>query len=389
MKLGTQLPLEQRPRATCAVCLIQQHASWWAHVGDSRLYHVRGEELLRAQPRPQSRRAAAARGPDQRRAGAESPDAQFRRVLPRRGPDPARHGAEPRAGRSSPTTCCWCAPTASGARSRTRRSWPSIGTAGRAAREAAGARRARRQARRHRQRQHLRGGAALAGRLNTHHEQTLADAPPMSCGRCASRAGITKHAEGSVLVEFGDTQVLCTASVEDTVPPFLRGKGQGWVTAEYGMLPRSTHTRTRARGGARQQSGRTQEIQRLIGRSLRAVADLQGARRAHHHARLRRAAGRRRHAHRRDHRRLRGARRGLRAAGASGALIAASSAARAGGGGLGRHRRRRAGARPRLRRGLAGRDRHERRHEQRRRASSRSRARPRATRSAATSSMRC
>src|SRR5262249_32925669 len=84
----------------------------------------------------------------------------------------------------------------------------------------------------------------------------------------------TRHAEGSVLVEFGDTRVLCTASVDESVPAFLRGKGQGWVTAEYGMLPRSTHSRTAreaARGG---QSGRTQEIQRLIGRSLRAVIDL-------------------------------------------------------------------------------------------------------------------
>jgi ribonuclease PH len=83
-----------------------------------------------------------------------------------------------------------------------------------------------------------------------------------------------RHAEGSVLVEFGDTQVLCTASVEDTVPPFLRGKGQGWITAEYGMLPRATHTRTAREAARGKQSGRTQEIQRLIGRSLRAVADL-------------------------------------------------------------------------------------------------------------------
>jgi ribonuclease PH len=83
-----------------------------------------------------------------------------------------------------------------------------------------------------------------------------------------------KHAEGSVLVEFGDTQVLCTASVEDTVPAFLRGKGQGWVTAEYGMLPRSTHTRSGREAARGKQSGRTLEIQRLIGRSLRAVVDL-------------------------------------------------------------------------------------------------------------------
>jgi ribonuclease PH len=83
-----------------------------------------------------------------------------------------------------------------------------------------------------------------------------------------------KHAEGSVLVEFGDTQVLCTATIEETVPPFLRGKGQGWVTAEYGMLPRATHTRTAREATKGKQSGRTQEIQRLIGRSLRAVIDL-------------------------------------------------------------------------------------------------------------------
>jgi ribonuclease PH len=84
----------------------------------------------------------------------------------------------------------------------------------------------------------------------------------------------TKHAEGSVLIESGDTQVLCTASIEETVPPFLRGKNQGWVTAEYGMLPRSTHTRTAREAAKGKQSGRTQEIQRLIGRSLRAVIDL-------------------------------------------------------------------------------------------------------------------
>ncbi|TLY80661.1 MAG: ribonuclease PH [Gammaproteobacteria bacterium] len=83
-----------------------------------------------------------------------------------------------------------------------------------------------------------------------------------------------RHAEGSVLIECGDTQVLCTASVEETVPPFLRGKSQGWITAEYGMLPRSTHTRTAREAARGRQSGRTQEIQRLIGRSLRAVADL-------------------------------------------------------------------------------------------------------------------
>jgi len=84
----------------------------------------------------------------------------------------------------------------------------------------------------------------------------------------------TKHAEGSVLVEFGDTKVLCTASVEERVPGFLKDRGQGWLTAEYGMLPRSTHTRTDREAARGKQSGRTQEIQRLIGRSLRAVTDL-------------------------------------------------------------------------------------------------------------------
>jgi ribonuclease PH len=84
----------------------------------------------------------------------------------------------------------------------------------------------------------------------------------------------TKHAEGSVLVKFGDTHVLCTASVDEKVPPFLKGQGQGWVTAEYGMLPRSTGTRTDREAARGKQTGRTQEIQRLIGRSLRSVVDM-------------------------------------------------------------------------------------------------------------------
>ena len=84
----------------------------------------------------------------------------------------------------------------------------------------------------------------------------------------------TRHAEGSVLIGFGETKVLVTASVEERVPPFLRGKGEGWVTAEYGMLPRATHTRGNREAAKGKQSGRTQEIQRLIGRSLRAVTDL-------------------------------------------------------------------------------------------------------------------
>src|SRR3984957_16629598 len=90
----------------------------------------------------------------------------------------------------------------------------------------------------------------------------------------AFEMGFAKHAEGACLIQFGDTHVLCTASIEDKVPPFLRNKGTGWITAEYGMLPRSTHTRTDREAARGKQSGRTQEIQRLIGRALRAVVNL-------------------------------------------------------------------------------------------------------------------
>src|SRR5437660_262211 len=86
--------------------------------------------------------------------------------------------------------------------------------------------------------------------------------------------GVAKHAEGSCLVRFGNTHVLCTASLEERLPPWLKGKGHGWVTAEYGMLPRSTGERMRREASAGKQSGRTQEIQRLIGRSLRAITDM-------------------------------------------------------------------------------------------------------------------
>ena len=96
----------------------------------------------------------------------------------------------------------------------------------------------------------------------------------MSCAPYVSPVTSRKHAEGAVLVEFGNTRVLCTASVEEGVPGFLRGKNQGWVTAEYGMLPRATHTRSPREAAKGKQSGRTQEIQRLIGRSLRAITDL-------------------------------------------------------------------------------------------------------------------
>jgi ribonuclease PH len=99
-------------------------------------------------------------------------------------------------------------------------------------------------------------------------ERTAAQLRPVRIHR-----KFTRHAEGSVLIEIGHTRVLCTASVEEKVPPFLKGKGSGWVTAEYGMLPRATHTRGAREAAAGKQSGRTQEIQRLIGRSLRAVID--------------------------------------------------------------------------------------------------------------------
>ena len=117
--------------------------------------------------------------------------------------------------------------------------------------------------------------------------------------------GYAPQAEGSCLIRCGNTHVLCTATVQERVPPFLRNTGRGWVTAEYGMLPRATNRRTDREAARGRQSGRTQEIQRLIGRSLRAVTEPGGDGRAPDRARLRRAARRRRHAHRGDHRRLR------------------------------------------------------------------------------------
>lgn len=110
---------------------------------------------------------------------------------------------------------------------------------------------------------------------------TLEKNAPRAIGRAADALrpvtitrNYTRHAEGSVLIEFGGTKVLCTASVEERVPPHKRGSGEGWVTAEYGMLPRATHTRSDREAAKGKQSGRTQEIQRLIGRSLRCVFDL-------------------------------------------------------------------------------------------------------------------
>ena len=116
--------------------------------------------------------------------------------------------------------------------------------------------------------------------------------------------GVVKYAEGSCFVKFGDTHVLVTATLEDRLPPWLKGQGRGWVTAEYGMLPRATAERTRREASAGKQGGRTVEIQRLIGRSLALGGRSAGARRAADHHRLRRHPGRRRHPHRLDHRRL-------------------------------------------------------------------------------------
>jgi len=98
---------------------------------------------------------------------------------------------------------------------------------------------------------------------------------PDQLRKLAITRGFTRHAEGSVLIECGDTRVICTASIDEKVPPFLKGKGQGWLTAEYGMLPRATNTRSDREAARGRQSGRTQEIQRLIGRSLRAVTALE------------------------------------------------------------------------------------------------------------------
>ena len=160
----------------------------------------------------------------------------------------------------------------------------------------------------------------------------------------------TRHAEGSVLIEMGDTRVLCTASVEESLPSFLRGRGQGWVTAEYGMLPRSTHTRSAREAAKGKQSGRTQEIQRLIGRSLRAVTDLKalGERQITLDCDV---LGRRRDALRGDHRRLAGAQRCVqpsRRQRQAGQQPAHRPRRRR----LGRHPPGRTGARPRLSRGL-------------------------------------
>ena len=209
----------------------------------------------------------------------------------------------------------------------------------------------------------------------------------MHCVRSIQR-GYTRHAEGSVLVAFGDTRVLCTASVEEKVPPHKRGSGEGWVTAEYGMLPRATHTRSDREAARGKQSGRTQEIQRLIGRSLRACSTCtrSASARITLDCDVLQADG------------------GTRTAAITGAFVAAHDAVgwllaagqdrphadpRRGRRGLGRHRAGHAAARPRIRRGLGLRHRHERRDDRRSAASSNCRARPKAPPSRAPRWMRC
>ena len=179
--------------------------------------------------------------------------------------------------------------------------------------------------------------------------------------------GFVRTATGSALISAGETRVICTASVQESVPRWLVGAGRGWVTAEYGMLPASTGDRKQRDVSKGRPDGRTVEIQRLIGRSLRGVIDFDGARRAHDLRRLRRAPGRRRDAVRVDHRRHRGAA-PARATSWCRRTARPLAAERHGRGGLVRRRRRRAAARPRLRRGLHRGGRRQRRHDRRRRA---------------------
>ena len=195
--------------------------------------------------------------------------------------------------------------------------------------------------------------------------------------------GFHRPSEGSVLYRAGGTVVLCTASVDEKVPPFLEGKGKGWVTAEYQMHPRANPRRQDRDGRGKAPSGRTQEIQRLVGRALRAAVDLEQARRAHDHHRLRRPRGRRRHAHGVGHRRLRRARAGAREGRRCSALrepVAATSVGYLDGDGP--------RARPLLPRGLEGAGRPERGRHGDAARSSRCRGRPRASRRAARRSTR-
>ena len=202
----------------------------------------------------------------------------------------------------------------------------------------------------------------------------------------------TEMAAGSVLVTFGKTRVLCTASIDENVPRWMKNSGKGWVTAEYSMLPGASPERIDREAAKGKQSGRTVEIQRLIGRSLRAACDMRAARRAPGRRRLRCAAGRRRNPHRQHLRRLP---RAARRAGPAGAEQGdrATPTALVLRGDQRRHRRGRADARPSVRRGFDGRGRHERGDARQAKAasrcSSRCRARPRARRSRGASSTCC
>ena len=177
--------------------------------------------------------------------------------------------------------------------------------------------------------------------------------------------GVVKYAEGSCFVKFGDTQVLVTATLEDRLPPWLKGQARGWVTAEYGMLPRATLERTRREASAGKQKGRTVEIQRLIGAQSAHHRRPAGARRAPDHDRLRRHPGRRRHPHRRHHRRLGGAAR-LHRLDEDPRHAQGRAAARSRRGDLVRHLPGHAGARSRLCGRLRGRHRRELRADRRR-----------------------
>ncbi len=199
---------------------------------------------------------------------------------------------------------------------------------------------------------------------------------------------VNRYAEGSCLVCFGHTRVLVTASLEEGVPPFLRGRGQGWVTAEYGMLPRATHTRGRREAAQGKQSGRTQEIQRLVGPLDARGGRSQGLGRAPDHPRLRCRPGRRRHPHRRDHRRLGGPEAGHPPP-AGGGRDRARPDPRSRGGDLLRPLRGRAGARPRLRGGQQRRGRRQFRAHRAPATSSRSRPPARSAAFPATSSRPC
>ena len=192
------------------------------------------------------------------------------------------------------------------------------------------------------------------------HDARTTGAGPTQLRPLTIELDYLENPHGSALITQGKTKVLCTAMVQEEVPRWLRNQGRGWMTAEYSLLPASTGDRVEREASRGKQQGRTIEIQRLIGRAMRARRRLPGARRAHALARLRRAAGRRRHALRRDLRRVR------RGEARARPLRPLARVRRLGRRGLGRRRRRRAAARPRLLRGLERRHRHERRHDRRR-----------------------